>query len=104
MHSRWDPNAWIMEKKILELYLELVTETFKSAGPLASHLARMNEGRCCKKIFLAKTMENRPRGRPPLRWINCVESDLSILKEAKSIDAWRRLLENTRAHLGQLSH
>ncbi|GFW72568.1 putative endonuclease-reverse transcriptase [Trichonephila clavipes] len=28
------------------------------------HLARMNEDRCCKKIFLAKPMGNRPRGRP----------------------------------------
>ncbi|GFV68218.1 putative endonuclease-reverse transcriptase [Trichonephila clavipes] len=32
----------------------------------ASHLARMNEDRCCKKIFLAKPMENRPRGKPLL--------------------------------------
>ncbi|GFX84278.1 putative endonuclease-reverse transcriptase [Trichonephila clavipes] len=30
----------------------------------AGHLARMNEDHCCKKIFLAKPMGNRPRGRP----------------------------------------
>ncbi|GFX37143.1 putative endonuclease-reverse transcriptase [Trichonephila clavipes] len=35
----------------------------------AGHLARMNEDRCCKKIFLAKPMGNRFRGRLPLRWI-----------------------------------
>ncbi|GFV78585.1 putative endonuclease-reverse transcriptase [Trichonephila clavipes] len=46
----------------------------------AGHLARMNEDRCCKKIFLGKPMGNRPRGRHPLRWIDCVEKVLKILK------------------------
>ncbi|GFU19713.1 hypothetical protein TNCV_3960631 [Trichonephila clavipes] len=70
------------------------------------HLARMNEDRCCKKIFLVKRMELRPRGRLPLRWIDCVEKDLKILKVknlkivAKSRNAWRRLLEKSRAHQG----
>ncbi|GFT12706.1 uncharacterized protein TNCV_5094661 [Trichonephila clavipes] len=40
----------------------------------------MNEDRCCKKVFPANPMGNRPRGRPPLRWIHCVEKDLNILK------------------------
>ncbi|GFX09943.1 putative endonuclease-reverse transcriptase [Trichonephila clavipes] len=30
----------------------------------AGHLARMNEDRCCKKIFVVKSMRNRPWGRP----------------------------------------
>ncbi|GFW20306.1 hypothetical protein TNCV_3457441 [Trichonephila clavipes] len=61
---------------------------------LAGHLARINEDRCCKKIFLAKPMRNRH----PLRWIDCVEKDLNILKVknrktvAKSRDALRKLL------------
>ncbi|GFW67292.1 hypothetical protein TNCV_3337931 [Trichonephila clavipes] len=38
------------------------------------HLARMNEDRSCKKVFLAKPMGDRPRDRPPLRWIDCVET------------------------------
>ncbi|GFX68551.1 hypothetical protein TNCV_1799641 [Trichonephila clavipes] len=56
----------------------------------------MDEDRCCKKIYLAKSMGNRPRGRPPLRWIDCVEKDLNIFKVknwrtvTKSRDAWRR--------------
>ncbi|GFW74645.1 hypothetical protein TNCV_962201 [Trichonephila clavipes] len=76
----------------------------------AGHLARMNEDRCCKKIFLAKPMGNRPRVRTPLKWIYCVEKDLKILKGqklekiAKSGDAWRRLLEKARAHRGLSSH
>ncbi|GFW36474.1 hypothetical protein TNCV_1344351 [Trichonephila clavipes] len=49
-------------------------QTLKWAG----HLARMNEDRYCKKIFLAKPKGNRPRDRPPLRWIDCVEKDLNI--------------------------
>ncbi|GFW79975.1 putative endonuclease-reverse transcriptase [Trichonephila clavipes] len=46
----------------------------------ARNLARMNEDRCCKKIFLAKPVGNRFRGRPPLTWIDCGEKDLNILK------------------------
>ncbi|GFX82322.1 hypothetical protein TNCV_973341 [Trichonephila clavipes] len=53
----------------------------------AGHLARINDGRCCKKIFLAKPMGNRPGGRPPLRWIDCVEKDLKILK----VKNWKRV-------------
>ncbi|GFV42930.1 putative endonuclease-reverse transcriptase [Trichonephila clavipes] len=68
----------------------------------AGHLARMNEDRCCKKIFLAKPMGNRPWGRPPLRWTDCVEKDLNILKvknwKQLPRDAWRKLLEKARAH------
>ncbi|GFU40766.1 hypothetical protein TNCV_4793711 [Trichonephila clavipes] len=71
---------------------------FKWAG----HLAKKNEDHCCKKIFLAKPIGNRHRGRPPFRWIECVEKDLKILKvknwkKAKSRDAWRRLLKKARA-------
>ncbi|GFX25641.1 hypothetical protein TNCV_2082761 [Trichonephila clavipes] len=72
----------------------------------AGHLARMNEDRCCKKIFLAKPMGNRPQDRPSLRWIDYVEKDLKILKVknwktvAKSRDARRRLLEKARAYPG----
>ncbi|GFU01639.1 hypothetical protein TNCV_1521801 [Trichonephila clavipes] len=63
----------------------------------------MNEDRCSKKIFLAKPMENRPRGRIPLRWIDCIEKDIKNLnvknwkKVPKSRDAWKKLLEKTRA-------
>ncbi|GFX78265.1 hypothetical protein TNCV_5136121 [Trichonephila clavipes] len=63
----------------------------------AGHMARMNEDRCCKKIFLAKHIGNRPRADNPLGWIDCVEKDLNILKVknwktvSKSRDAWRRL-------------
>ncbi|GFW75590.1 hypothetical protein TNCV_4427731 [Trichonephila clavipes] len=44
-------------------------------------------------------MENRPRGRPPLRWFDCVAMDIKILKiknwkkVAKIGDTLKRLLE-----------
>ncbi|GFW62687.1 hypothetical protein TNCV_2624501 [Trichonephila clavipes] len=56
----------------------------------------MIEDRRFQKTFLAKPMGNRPRGRPPLRWIDCFEKDVKILKVknwktvAKSRDTWRR--------------
>ncbi|GFU73787.1 hypothetical protein TNCV_554151 [Trichonephila clavipes] len=62
----------------------------------------MNEDRCCKKIFLEKPMGNRPRGRPQLRWIDCVEKDLNILKAknqetvSRRRDARRKLLQKAR--------
>ncbi|GFV24514.1 hypothetical protein TNCV_813981 [Trichonephila clavipes] len=59
---------------------------------MGCHLARMNEDRYSKKIFLAKPMGNRPRGRPPLRWIDCVEKDLKILK----VEYWKKVAKMTR--------
>ncbi|GFV77578.1 hypothetical protein TNCV_1071071 [Trichonephila clavipes] len=41
-------------------------------------------------------MGNRPRGKPSIRWIDCIEEDLDILKVknwktvAQSREAWRR--------------
>ncbi|GFW89648.1 hypothetical protein TNCV_1025321 [Trichonephila clavipes] len=57
---------------------------------MAGHLARMKENRFCKKTFLAKPTGSRPRGRPPLRWIDCVENDLKILK----IKNWKTVAKN----------
>ncbi|GFW68806.1 hypothetical protein TNCV_3640201 [Trichonephila clavipes] len=36
----------------------------------------MKEDCSCKKIFLAKLMGNRPRGRPPLGWTATAGSDV----------------------------
>ncbi|XP_035226956.1 potassium channel subfamily K member 13-like [Stegodyphus dumicola] len=41
----------------------------------------MHEDRRCKKTLLAKAIETKPDGRPPVRWIGCVENDLNILKD-----------------------
>ncbi|GFW20369.1 putative endonuclease-reverse transcriptase [Trichonephila clavipes] len=55
----------------------------------AGYLAGMNKDRCCKKIFLAKSMGNRPRGRPPLRGIDYFEKDVKLLK----VKNWKKSCE-----------
>ncbi|GFV21936.1 uncharacterized transposon-derived protein F52C9.6 [Trichonephila clavipes] len=74
----------------------------------ARHLARKNENRCCKKIFLAKPMGNRPRGRPPLRWIGCAETNLKILKVKNSKKVQKVEVQTTsgegQGHPGLSSH
>ncbi|GFU59866.1 hypothetical protein TNCV_4726331 [Trichonephila clavipes] len=63
---------------------------------------RRKEDRYCKNIFLAKPIGNRPRRRPPLRWIDCVVKYPNILKVknwktvAESRYARRKLLEKAR--------
>ncbi|GFT62077.1 hypothetical protein TNCV_3812361 [Trichonephila clavipes] len=90
----------LADDPLLVLDFLIVYDRLKWVG----HLARMSEDRCCKKIFLAKPMGNRARGRPPLRWIDYVGKDLNILKAkhwktvVKSRDAWRKLLEKARTH------
>ncbi|GFT29691.1 hypothetical protein TNCV_4891111 [Trichonephila clavipes] len=42
----------------------------------------MKEDGCCKKIFLAKPIENKPRGRSLLRWMDCILEDLNNLKKS----------------------
>ncbi|GFV82500.1 uncharacterized transposon-derived protein F52C9.6 [Trichonephila clavipes] len=97
-------NYKIYKQPVIVKFVKL--QRFKWAG----HLARMNEDRCCKKIFLAKPMGNRSWDMPPLRWIDCVEKDLNILKVknwktvAKSRDARRKLLKKARAHPGLSSY
>ncbi|GFW14157.1 uncharacterized protein TNCV_3547461 [Trichonephila clavipes] len=84
-HSWWDPSgSWRRSNlQLYRIYKQpdiVILQRLKWAG----HLARMNADRCSKNIFLAKPMENRPRGRLPLRWINCIEKDLKTLKGQKT--------------------
>ncbi|GFV93164.1 hypothetical protein TNCV_573031 [Trichonephila clavipes] len=111
-------NPWIgpVEKKIqlratkFNKKPDIVTFVELQRLKWVDHLTRMKEYRCCKEIFLAKPLRNRPRGRVLLRWIDCVEKDLSILKVKnwktvdKSRDAWEKLLKKARTHPGLSSH
>ncbi|GFV00090.1 putative endonuclease-reverse transcriptase [Trichonephila clavipes] len=56
-------------------------QRFKWTG----HLARRNENHCWKKLFLPKPIENRPLGRPQLRWIDHAKKDLNIVK----VKSWK---------------
>ena len=72
----------------------------------AGHVIRMDDSSTTKKIFLAKPITTRVRGRPKLRWIDCIEKDFEILKvnnwksTAKNRAAWGKLLRKARAHPG----
>ncbi|GFW46458.1 uncharacterized protein TNCV_4811461 [Trichonephila clavipes] len=48
---------------------------------------RMDEDHTTKKVFNAKPIGTRGKGRPNLRWIDCLEKDLLVLRNKK--------LENT---------
>ncbi|PSN36364.1 hypothetical protein C0J52_22873, partial [Blattella germanica] len=54
------------------------------------HVSRMDGGRSIKKIFEGKFEGRRDRGRPRLRWRDCVERDLCSL----GVRNWRRKTEN----------
>ncbi|GFS62544.1 hypothetical protein TNCV_1263111 [Trichonephila clavipes] len=92
LHSWWDPSEWILCRRsnleLYKIYKQLYIVKFVKLQTLkwAGHLARMNEDRCCKKIFLAKPLGNRPWGRPPLyiRWSDCAKKDLNSLKVSKT--------------------
>ncbi|GFW17251.1 hypothetical protein TNCV_1957221 [Trichonephila clavipes] len=104
--SRFEPVNWPPRSYDLTTQRQKILSRLKRA----EHLDRMNEDCSSKKMLLEKPMGNIPRGRPPLRWIDCVENDLNILKiknwktVAKNRDAWRKLLEKPRGHPGLSSH
>ncbi|XP_071037725.1 uncharacterized protein [Parasteatoda tepidariorum] len=76
----------------------------------AGHIIRMNRERPTNIIFSAQPIGSRPRGRPKLRWADCVERDFSVLKvsnwktTARQRQAWRKLIEKARAHPGLSCH
>ncbi|PSN40288.1 hypothetical protein C0J52_22094 [Blattella germanica] len=54
------------------------------------HVSKMDGGRSIKKIFEGKFEGRRDRGRPRLRWTDCMERDLCNL----GVRNWRRKAEN----------
>ncbi|GFV00450.1 hypothetical protein TNCV_3644281 [Trichonephila clavipes] len=62
-------------------------------GITGSGAKRMNEQRYSKNIFRAMPIGNRPRGILPLRWIDCVEKDLNILK----VKNWKTVAKSSDA-------
>ncbi|XP_071039850.1 uncharacterized protein [Parasteatoda tepidariorum] len=71
---------------------------------------RMNRESSTHIIFLAQPIGSRPRGRPKLRWADCVERDFSVLKVSnwkttiRRRQALRKLLEKARPHPGLSCH
>ena len=74
------------------------------------HLCRMAESRTTKKIFSARPFGTRKRGRPKLRWLDCVEKDFKILRVtnwrslARDRRAWNSVLRKAKAYPGLSGH
>ncbi|XP_055379626.1 uncharacterized protein LOC129610878 [Condylostylus longicornis] len=72
----------------------------------AGHLFRMNSDRAPKRIYDARPLLNRSRGRPRLRWKDDVINDLNKLQVNNLINAvtdraeWRRIVNQAKAHVG----
>ncbi|XP_055387207.1 uncharacterized protein LOC129615849 [Condylostylus longicornis] len=72
----------------------------------AGHLFRMNSDRAPKRIYDARPLLNRSRGRPRLRWKDDVINDLNKLQVNNLNNAvtdraeWRRIVNQAKAHIG----
>ncbi|GFS73798.1 endonuclease-reverse transcriptase [Trichonephila clavipes] len=101
----------IFERKVLRYILGVVNENvlgrqrhnfelyklFKEADVIKSikigclrftgHICRMDLSSLAFKIFNYKPIGTRTRGRPKLRWADCVEDDFKVLK----VTNWRTI-------------
>lgn len=72
----------------------------------AGHVCRMDPSSLTSRIFNYKPISNRSRGRPKLRWTDCVEEDFNVLKVtnwrtvASQRTRWRNVLRKALAHPG----
>jgi hypothetical protein len=56
----------------------------------AGHLVRMSDDRTVKKVFLGKPDGRRKVGRPKLRWLDCIETDLKSMR----VKRWTKRAED----------
>lgn len=89
-----DKNGWRIRtnSELTQLYKKPNIITLIKAKRIEwiGHVSRMDGGRSIKKIFEGKFEGRRDRGRPRLRWTDCVERDLCSL----GVRNWRRKAEN----------
>ncbi|CAG9828643.1 unnamed protein product [Diabrotica balteata] len=73
---------------------------------LAGHIIRMPENTTAKKLTTGTPVGRRSKGRPRIRLLDGVDSDLRILKirkwqhVARNRTEWRRILEQAKIHRG----
>lgn len=72
----------------------------------AGHVVRMPAERTPLKVLNAKPLGQRPRGRPKIRWIDCVDASFRAIgsanwrSTAKTRHRWKKLIEKARIQSG----
>jgi hypothetical protein len=56
----------------------------------AGHLVSMSDGRAVEEVFWGKPDGRRKAGRPKLRWLDCIESDVKFME----VERWRKKAED----------
>ena len=76
----------------------------------AGHIIRMKDDRTTKRVLLARPTGDRKRGRPRLRWADCLQGDFNTIKVkdwkavARRRKDWHSLLEKAKVHPGLSSY
>ena len=69
----------------------IVGKIVKSRIKWAGHMVRMNDDKLPKRAETKRQEGSRKRGRPQLRWEDCVKRDL---RKAKEEEKWREKANN----------
>ena len=70
------------------------------------HIERMQDTAIPKNMLYGKLYVTRRRGRPKMRWLDDVSTDLRKMginewrDRARDQEAWRRIVKEAKAHLG----
>lgn len=94
--------------ELYKLYREadIVNYTKVNRMKFAGHLCRLNPSSLTSRVFLFKPIGTRTRGRPKLRWMDCVNEDFKKLRVtnwislSKKRSEWRKILKKALAHQG----
>ena len=99
-------------KELYDMFKEPNIESFIRISRLRwlGHVGRMENHRKVKMVTIQKIEGTRLRGRPRLRWMDCVECDLvrfgirNWMKQAEDLEGWKRIINEVKALLGCSTH